>query len=265
MIDFLLLPLVPLCEIAIIAIFLNYLLSFFWHVRAVDLALSLSGFLFLFFLSTWVPLPVVHTLITLMANIIIMAILIIFQSELRSAFSRISIKTTKSPKQSEKFEKFLEQLTNSIYKMAEQHIGALVVLERNDSLEDYAKNSILLNADFSPELMETIFQKSSSLHDGAIIIRKNKILSGSVILPLAESPYLQKTLGTRHRAAIGLSLFRDAVIIVVSEKQGKVSIAREGIITRGIKLERFQDILRNLFQQEQHHHIKKNIHHKNGL
>jgi uncharacterized protein (TIGR00159 family) len=135
--------------------------------------------------------------------------------------------------------------------MAEKQIGALIVLEKNDSLDDYAKKAVLLNADFTSELIETIFSKSAPLHDGAVIIKDKKLVAASVILPLADSPHIQKSLGTRHRAGIGLSLITDSLVIIVSEEQGKVSLARDGIITRGIKIDRFKGVLRSLFYQDE--------------
>jgi uncharacterized protein (TIGR00159 family) len=132
--------------------------------------------------------------------------------------------------------------------MSEKRIGALVVLENEDSLEEYAQKAVLVNGEFSAELLETIFATSTPLHDGAVIIRDTTILAAAVILPLAEDPaQLARSMGTRHRAGLGLSHMTDALVIVVSEETGKVSIAREGIMTRGIKMDRFKGIIRSIF------------------
>jgi uncharacterized protein (TIGR00159 family) len=139
-------------------------------------------------------------------------------------------------------------LAHSIYRFSEKNIGALVVIENEDSLEEFAKKAVVLNAQFSSELLETIFVTTTPLHDGAVIIRNNHIVAASVILPLAEdTPHLSKSMGTRHRAALGISQLTDALIVVVSEETGKVSIAREGMMTRGIKVDRFKAILRSVF------------------
>jgi diadenylate cyclase len=242
--------LIPFFEILIMTVIINYLLSFFWNTRSMDLMFGVIAFLILFAISSWLPLPVLHKLILLLANVAAIALIVIFQPELRTALSKLSLKTARSREITE-FDRFLDQLATSTYRMAEKQIGALIVLEKNDSLDDYAKKAVLLNADFTSELIETIFSKSAPLHDGAVIIKDKKLVAASVILPLADSPHIQKSLGTRHRAGIGLSLITDSLVIIVSEEQGKVSLARDGIITRGIKIDRFKGVLRSLFYQDQ--------------
>ena len=106
----------------------------------------------------------------------------------------------------------------------------------------------MLNAEFSSELLETVFATNTPLHDGAVIFRDKIMLAAAVILPLAEDPsQLARSMGTRHRAGLGLSHMTDALVIVVSEETGKVSIAREGIMTRGVKMDRFKGIIRSIF------------------
>lgn len=239
----------PAIEITIITVMINYILSFFWNTRSMDLMLGMLAFFLIFASSLVFPFPVLHKLMLLVANVAVIGIIVIFQPELRVALSKLSLKG-KRYREITEFDKFLEQLCNSCYKMAEKRVGALVVLEKDDSLEDFAKKAVLLYADFSSELLESIFSRYSPLHDGAVIIRDQKIIAASAILPLADTPHVQKSLGTRHRAAVGLSLVSDALIIVVSEETGKVSLARDGIITRGIKSDRFKGVLRSLFCRE---------------
>lgn len=239
--------LTPFLEVIIIAIMLNYLLSFFWNTKSMDILWGIFAFTFIFAFSTWLKLPVLHRIMILFGNAALIGILIIFQPELRAALSKLSLKG-KRYKEITEFDRFLEQLSNSIYRMADKKIGALVALENEDTLEEFAQKAVMLNADFSPELLETIFATTTPLHDGAVIIRERTILAAAVILPLSEdSSQLAKSMGTRHRAGLGLSNVSDAIVIVVSEETGKVSIAREGIITKGIKLDRFKGILRSIF------------------
>jgi diadenylate cyclase len=146
------------------------------------------------------------------------------------------------------FEGFLDNITNSVYKFSEKQMGALIVLENGDSYEEYASSYVKLNAAFSSELLESIFSTTTPLHDGAVIIRGTTIVAAGTILPLAhEGAQLSKSMGTRHRAALGTSQKTDALIIVVSEETGKVSIARDGIMTRGVKNDRFRGIIQSLF------------------
>ncbi len=239
--------LVPAVEISIIAIVVYYLLSFFWNTRAMDLVLGLIVFLAIFLFASWMHFPVLQKIMTYFVNVAVIAILIIFQPELRLALSKLSVKGKKYEEMSE-FDRFLESLTNSVYRMSEKRIGALVLLENQDSLDEFASKAVLLNAQFSSELIESIFVSSSPLHDGAVIVRGTTILAAAVILPLADdSTQISRSMGTRHRAALGISQLSDALCIVVSEETGKVAIAGDGIMTRGVKMDRFKGILRSIF------------------
>jgi diadenylate cyclase len=239
--------LVPGLEILIIAIVIYYLLSFFWNTRAMDLVLGLLAFLSLYAASTWFHWPVVQKLMLYFVNVVVIAVLIIFQPEVRLALSKLSLKSKKYRESSE-FDKFLDSIAHCIYRLSERRIGALVVLENQDSLDEFANRAVILNAQFSPELLESIFVTTTPLHDGAVICRGTTLLSAATILPLADdSSQLSKSMGTRHRAGLGISQITDALIIVVSEETGKVSIARDGIMTRGIKIDRFKGIIRSIF------------------
>lgn len=239
--------LTPTIEVTIITIAIYYLLSFFWNTRAMDLLYGSMAFLAVFVASNWLKLPVLHQLLFYVVNVAVIALLIIFQPELRLALSRLSLKGKKYRELSE-FDDFLESISQSIFRMAERRIGALVVLENQDSLEDLAKKAVLINAKFSPELLESIFITTTPLHDGAVIIKGTTILSAATILPLADdTTHLSKSMGTRHRAGLGISQLTDALVIVVSEESGKVSIARDGIMTRGVKIDRFKGIIRSVF------------------
>jgi diadenylate cyclase len=238
---------VPGIEILIIAMLFYWLMSFFWNTRTMDLIFGLFAFLAIFMLSKWFHLPVIRKLMLYFINVAVIALLIIFQPELRLFLSKLSVKGRKYREVTE-FDHFLDSLTQCVYKLSDRRTGALILLENQDSLEEYANKAVRLNAEFTPELLETIFLHSSPLHDGAVIIRGTNILAASSILPLAEdSAQTPKSMGTRHRAGLGVSQITDALIIVVSEETGKVSIAREGIMTRGVKIDRFKGILRSVF------------------
>jgi diadenylate cyclase len=237
----------PFVEVIIITVMINYLLSFFWHTKSMDLVLGFFAFLLILAASSWFDLPVLHRIMVLIGNVLVIAIIVIFQPELRVALSKLSLKGRRQREITE-FDKFLDQLANSVYRMSEKRVGALIAIEHVDSLDEYAQKAVMLNSEFSPELLETIFSTNTPLHDGAVILRDTTILASAVILPLVEDPsQLAKSMGTRHRAGLGLSHMTDALIIVVSEETGKVSIAREGIMTRGVKIDRFKGIIRSIF------------------
>lgn len=245
----------PFIELVIITVMINYLLSFFWNTRSMDLVLGLFAFLIIFALSSILQLPILHKLMLLVGNVAAIAILIIFQPELRVALSKLSLKGRRYKEISE-FDKFLDQIANSVYRLSEKRIGAIVALENEDTLDEYAQKAVLLNANFSPELLESIFTTTTPLHDGAVIIRDLTIVAAAVILPLAEdTSQIAKSMGTRHRAGLGISQLTDSLIIVISEETGKVSIARDGIMTRGVKIDRFRGIIRSVFNPP----VKKGI------
>ncbi|PIS01117.1 MAG: TIGR00159 family protein [Chlamydiae bacterium CG10_big_fil_rev_8_21_14_0_10_35_9] len=239
--------LTPFIEVMIIAIILNYLLSFFWNTKSMDLVWGVFAFLLIFAASTWLRLPVLHKIMVLLGNVAVIGLLIIFQPELRVALAKLSLKGRRY-KEITEFDKFLDQLANSTYRLAEKRIGALIAIENEDNLDEYAQKAVLLNADFSSELLESVFATTTPLHDGAVIVRDRTMLAAAVILPLAEdTSQLAKSMGTRHRAGLGLSHLTDSLVIVISEETGKVSIAREGIMTRGVKIDRFKGIVRSIF------------------
>lgn len=236
-----------LLEIIILTIILNYLLKFFWGTKAMDVVFGFVAFLFLFLIASWFSLPVLEKIMLNVVNVAVLAVFIIFQPELRMALSKLRVKGKKYTKIDE-FDKFLESLSQSVYRFSEKQIGALIVLENQESYEQYASSFVPMNAVFSSELLESIFTTTTPLHDGAVIIRGMSIVAAGAILPLAqETQQLSKTMGTRHRAALGVSQKSDALIIVVSEETGKVSIARDGIMTRGVKIDRFRGIIRSVF------------------
>lgn len=238
---------VPFIEVFIIAVMIYYLLSFFWNTRAMDLIFGLMAFLALYAFATWFQLPVIDKLMLYFVNVAVIALLIIFQPEVRIALSRLSLKGKRYRELTE-FDKFLDNIASSIYRLAEKRVGAIVVFENQDSLDEYANKAVLLNANFSSELLESIFTTTTPLHDGAVIMRGSTILSAATILPLAEdSSQLAKSMGTRHRAGLGVSQQTDALVVVVSEETGRVSIARDGIMTRGVKIDRFKGIVRSIF------------------
>lgn len=246
----------PFLEISLIAIALNYLLALFWNTKSMDLVLGFFAIFLVLTVASKLYLPILHKLMVLAGNFVVIAVLIIFQPELRTALSKLSLKSRRNRDITE-FDKFLDQLTSSVYRMAEKGVGALIALEKEDSLQEYAQQGISLNANFSGELLETIFAAHTPLHDGAVILRDQNVLAAAAILPLSEEHHeTSKSMGTRHRAGIGLSHATDALVIVISEETGKVSIAREGIMTRGVKSDRFKGILRSIFTSSAHERKK---------
>ena len=239
---------IALVEIGIVAVLLNLLLSFMWNTRAMDVGLGFLALLLLFAAANLFGLPVIKQLMLNVINVVVLAIFIIFQPEIRMVLSRLLSVRARRFNDIVDYDVFIDDLATSIYRFSNKRLGALVVLENQYSLEDYANKGIRLNSEFSSELLESIFVSTTPLHDGAVFIQGRKIVAASVVLPLADdTSSLVNKMGTRHRAALGISQLTDALIIVVSEETGKVSIARDGILTRGIKKDRFVGILRSVY------------------
>ncbi|MCX6995176.1 MAG: diadenylate cyclase CdaA [Chlamydiae bacterium] len=238
---------IPLIEISIIALIVHYLLSFFWNTRAMDLIFGFLAFLLLFFLASWFNLPVLEKMMLHVVQVAVIAFFVIFQPEIRLALSKLSFKSRRYREISD-LDKLIETLATSAYKLSQKHVGALIVLENQDSLDEYSSKAVQLQASLSSELLESLFETTTPLHDGGVIIRGMTIISAATIFPLADdSSQIARSMGTRHRAGLGISQLSDAVVIIVSEESGQVSIAREGIMTRGIKPDRFRGIIRSIF------------------
>ena len=179
-----------------------------------------------------------------------LAIIIIFQPEIRRALEQLGrgkIFARSSLQEQEEQNRLLGAMSKSVSYMAKRRIGALISIERETGLSEYIETGIPMNATISSELLINLFIPNTPLHDGAVIIQRNKIASAACYLPLSESPFISKDLGTRHRAAIGLSEVTDAVTIVVSEETGAVSITANGDLHRNLTMDEFEQHLKRLW------------------
>lgn len=184
-------------------------------------------------------------------NIGFFAIIVIFQPEIRRALEQIGrgklFGRSASMHEEEEKIRLIGAMTKSVSYMAKRRIGALISIERETGLTEYIETGIQLNAHLTSELMINIFIPNTPLHDGAVIVQKNNIASAGCYLPLSESPFISKELGTRHRAAIGLSEVTDAITIVVSEETGAVSLTSNGDLHRNLSIEEFENHLTRLW------------------
>ncbi len=187
-------------------------------------------------------------------NLIFIAAIIIFQPELRRVLEQLgetelisNILPTSGAKEFEQrfSDHTLDEIVRATLAMAEVKTGALMVLEQNESLGSYERTGITLDAVVSSQLLINIFEHNTPLHDGAVLIRGDKVVSATCYLPLSDNQTLGKDLGTRHRAAVGISEATDSLTIVVSEETGKISIARKGVLTRNVSEEALRVHLKN--------------------
>ena len=179
-----------------------------------------------------------------------LAIIIIFQPEIRRGLEQIGrgkLFQRSTSQQDEERNRLVENMKKSVSYMAKRRIGALISIERETGLFEYVETGIKMNADISSELLINIFIPNTPLHDGAVIVQKNKISASACYLPLSESAFISKELGTRHRAALGLSEVTDAITVVVSEETGAISITANGTLHRNLNMQEFEELIRNLW------------------
>ncbi len=224
-------------DIFIVACILHYAYKFIKDRRAGKLAGGLVLLAAVLILSEIFQL---HTLKYIFANIFqvgLIAIVIIFQPELRAALEKMGGESLKGfssikPKGFSAEEDSVTKLCDAVFELASTKTGALIVLENTTKLGDIVKTGVVINADMNTSLINNIFYNKAPLHDGAMIIRDFRILAAGCFLPLTENTELSKDLGTRHRAALGMSEASDAKVIVVSEETGIVSVAHNGVLRR---------------------------------
>lgn len=220
----------------------------FRHTRVSQLARGILILVIITWLSGILHLYIFNTIMTAIMNWGVLALMIIFQPELRRGLEQLG-----TGKLSKFFgiDKSIEIKTKeNIYRiviaateLAKTRTGALIVIERDIKLNDIIDTGIIMDAEISPQLLVNIFVPRTPLHDGAVIISDNKIAAASCMLPLADDKDIARELGTRHRAAIGISKETDSIAVVVSEETGKISIAKEGTLIADVKEETLKKIL----------------------
>lgn len=177
---------------------------------------------------------------------LLLVMVIIFQSDIRRALSRIGRNPFSTMVTSAEEARIIDGMVKATAKFSERRVGALMVIEREADLSDYVESGIRINGEVTSELLLTLFDTHTPLHDGAVIIQQGLLTAAAVLLPLSGNPTLARELGTRHRAAIGISEETDAVVVVVSEETGKISLCMKGRITRDLDQDTLRKVLLNL-------------------
>lgn len=217
----------------------------------------LKGIIFIILLipvSSFLNLTMLNWILTKTLTIGVLSFIIIFQPEIRRALEHLG-RTAFNDKHlledEETMERVITEVVNSIENLSDTRTGALLVIEQMTGLGDIINTGTKIDAMVSSALLENIFVVNTPLHDGATIIRNDRIVSAGCFLPLTNSQEINKKLGTRHRAAIGLSENSDALVIVVSEETGNISLAVNGVLTRNYTKERLKDILIRIIKRRQ--------------
>ncbi len=248
-----LIKITDIIDIFIVTFVIYKALKFIRDTRAVHLLKGVIVLVVTMQISQLVKLHTVHYLLSNALQLGLIAIIIVFQPELRRALEQLGRTTMgqwfsfeERTEDIEK-EKIIKEIKESCTNMSKSRIGALIVMEREIKIGDIVGTGITLNADVTAELITNIFVPKTPLHDGAVIIRNNKIEAASCFLPLSQNPNVSKELGTRHRAGLGMSEESDAVVVIVSEETGGISIACGGELNMKLTPEALENNLIKLF------------------
>ncbi|MFH1752790.1 MAG: diadenylate cyclase CdaA [Candidatus Omnitrophota bacterium] len=218
--------------------------------RTVQVLKGIFIVIVIFFLVQRLGLDTITWIMTKLLPISILALIIIFQPELRRGLARLGQFGVFPAK-----EMVIDEVTKSAATLSKKKIGALIAIEREIGLRPYIESGVSLDSKLSSEIISTIFMPNTPLHDGGIIIQEDRIVAAGCLFPLTQEAHVTKTLGTRHRAAIGLSEETDAVVIVVSEESGAISLSVGGKLTRDLDKDELVKSLNSLYRSKQ----KRNI------
>jgi diadenylate cyclase len=214
--------------------------------RAVQMLLGIGVLLLASFASSYLKIYTIDWMIQSFWTYIILAMVVLFQQEIRRALAQIG-KAPFLPFTPAEELKSIDEIVKSAASLSARKIGALVVIERDTSLKDYIEIGTYLDARVSRELLLSIFHPTSPIHDGAVVLKANKILAAGCFLPISFRPDIDKTLGTRHRAALAITEETDAVAIIVSEETGNISISIGGDFIKSIDMNQLRSELTDLF------------------
>lgn len=249
-------------DILIVAFLVYKLLGFIKETRAEQLAKGLLLLVVATVVSEWCHFYTLHWLLSGALSVGLIAIIIIFQPELRRLLENLGrnrLNNVFSGIDKEEAKKIVGEFVDATKAMSEERTGALMIIERETSLNEIVETGTIIDAKISSELIGNVFYEGSPLHDGALIIRGDRLLAAGCVLPLTENKKLSKELGTRHRAGIGITENSDAFTIIVSEETGIISVAENGKLKRPIQAEELRTILMSLYFQED---SKKKLHEK---
>jgi diadenylate cyclase len=237
-------------DILVVSFLIYEVLKLIRGTRAVQMAIGGGVLVALFYGSRWGHLETVNWLIRNLFGYVVFAVIVLFQSDIRRALAHFG----RAPffryfTNTENVDDSIEELVVAANLLASKRIGAIIALERQIGLRNYIEGGIPLDARLTYDLLLSIFQRESPLHDGAVIVQEDRVAAAACFLPLTVNPKLGRELGSRHRAAIGLTEENDAVAIVVSEETGSISIVVDGQIERGLEIEDLRGRLRSLMLQ----------------
>ncbi|MEA4854772.1 MAG: diadenylate cyclase CdaA [Christensenella sp.] len=239
-------------DIIIVAVMLYWIIKLFAKTRAMRVLIGLGVILILARAFVAIGLKTTSWLLSAFISAGAFILVVLFTPEIRRGLEtlgrgKIFTFASSSQMQLQNAEHIIEEISRAVLNMSKQKVGAILVFERKTGLEDVLASGTRLDADISSELIENIFYPNTPLHDGAMILRDDKILGAGCFLPLSDNKQIAQDLGTRHRASLGISEVSDAYVIVVSEEKGIISFAYDGTLKRYIDAKALRDILSELY------------------
>ena len=234
-------------DILIVSVIVYRLLLFIKGTKAAQMLIGIGVLLIASLLSRYLELYTLDWLVQSFWAQAVIALIILFQPEIRRALAQMGETQFLQTFTSAEELRSLEEIVRAAVALANRKIGALMVIERDTSLKDFVEVGTPLDAKVSKELLMSIFHPASPIHDGAVVIKGNRIVAAGCFLPITLSPEVSKALGTRHRAGLGLAEETDAVIIIVSEETGMISLAIKGKLETNLDMGRLRNVLTDLF------------------
>lgn len=241
-----------LLDVLIVGYLVYRVLLLIRGTRAVPMLVGLSVLVILFFISKWFGLVTLDWILGNFLSSIIIVVVVLFQDEIRRGLTKVGLQPVLRRQGKSIYDKTLEDITLTAGKLSRARLGALIVIQREVGLDDLIEDAVQLDALVNRKLLFSMFIKDSPLHDGAVLVEGDRIKAAGCVLPLSFDPELDPNLGTRHRAALGISSRSDCVVVVVSEETGAISLVREGRITRNLDASNLRDLLHRLFSINGH-------------
>lgn len=238
-------------DIAFLAFFLYRALVLVGRSRAASLGKGVIFFLFAMALSVLLRLNTINTILRAVVTWGVIGLIVIFQPEIRRLLEQVGSSRLSSfnpfakVQQASVLETAIAQTVDACAQMSESRTGVLVVFERNNKLDDVIRSGTIVDAQVSSQLLRNIFFVKAALHDGAVIVRNGRLFAAGCILPLSHNVNISRDLGTRHRAGIGMSENSDAVVVIVSEETGAISVAIRGMLKRHLTPKTLEMLLKN--------------------
>lgn len=242
-------------DISIVAFLVYHVILLLRGTRMARLLAGICVLLIFFLFARVTGLATVHRILDSLAGSVILIIVIIYQHEIRRAFFAVG-KRRLVKEQFDEIPQLIEELSLAADALTKKKIGALIVIEGEMDVDDFIEVGTEIDAKVTCELITSIFLPYSPIHDGAVIIQKGKLTKAGCFLPLTRNPLISKALGTRHRAAIGLAERTDAIVIVVSEETGKISVAADGRMTYDVDHDLLCKTLKRLLESRQYRWLR---------